>query len=264
MGSAQSTLGSTPLTYTTLNPLHTPSNSEMAFSNKDDFNFFMIRALSSTENDAYIELYNQLLRSFIAADVDFDGKVSVEEFDGMIEAAAALPKQFGYKWWEGDSASDEAARKAARAELFKKIDENNDGGISFDEWLSFAIAHYKTQTAGLGKSLDQEEKDTFVGVCKKCTENSSAEYRRLYWFHWACFQAADADRDGMVSGDEFNKMIDMATGAQKRFGMEVPFQSADERKAMFAKMDENGDGSISFDEWLAFSLENIINKVAAL
>merc|ERR1711872_719359 len=218
MGSAQSTLGSTPLTYTTLNPLHTPSNSEMAFSNKDDFNFFMIRALSSTENDAYIELYNQLLRSFIAADVDFDGKVSVEEFDGMIEAAAALPKQFGYKWWEGDSASDEAARKAARAELFKKIDENNDGGISFDEWLSFAIAHYKTQTAGLGKSLDQEEKDTFVGVCKKCTENSSAEYRRLYWFHWACFQAADADRDGMVSGDEFNKMIDMATGAQKRFG----------------------------------------------
>merc|ERR1711962_1936175 len=178
MGSAQSTLDSTPLIYTTLNPLHTPSSSEMAFSNKDDFNFFMIRALSSTENDAYIELYNQLLRSFIAADVDFDGKVSVEEFDGMIEAAAALPKQFGYKWWEGDSASDEAARKAARAELFKKIDENNDGGISFDEWLSFAIAHYKTQTAGLGKSLDQEEKDTFVGVCKKCTENSSAEFRR--------------------------------------------------------------------------------------
>jgi hypothetical protein len=29
-------------------------------------------------------------------------------------------------------------------------------------------------------------------------------------------QAADADRDGMVSGDEFNKMIDMATAAQKR------------------------------------------------
>ena len=29
-------------------------------------------------------------------------------------------------------------------------------------------------------------------------------------------KAADADRDGMVSGDEFNKMIDMATSAQKR------------------------------------------------
>ena len=30
-------------------------------------------------------------------------------------------------------------------------------------------------------------------------------------------QAADADRDGMVSGEEFNKMIDMATAAQKRY-----------------------------------------------
>jgi len=31
-------------------------------------------------------------RSFVAADVDFDGKVSVDEFDSMIEAAAALPR----------------------------------------------------------------------------------------------------------------------------------------------------------------------------
>ena len=31
-------------------------------------------------------------RAFVAADVDFDGKVSVEEFDSMIEAAAALPR----------------------------------------------------------------------------------------------------------------------------------------------------------------------------
>ncbi len=28
----------------------------------------------------------------MAADVDFDGKVSVEEFDSMIEAAASLPR----------------------------------------------------------------------------------------------------------------------------------------------------------------------------
>jgi hypothetical protein len=32
------------------------------------------------------------VRSFVAADVDLDGKVSVEEFDSMIEAAAALPR----------------------------------------------------------------------------------------------------------------------------------------------------------------------------
>jgi hypothetical protein len=47
-----------------------------------------------------------------------------------------------------------------------------------------------------------------------------------------------------------------------RFGMEVPFQGDAERADMFKKMDENGDGSISFDEWLSFSLAEIISKVA--
>jgi hypothetical protein len=30
---------------------------------------------------------------------------------------------------------------------------------------------------------------------------------------------------------------------------------------MFQKMDENGDGSISFDEWLGFSLDQIFKLV---
>jgi len=209
-------------------------------------------------------LYNLLLRSFVAADVDFDGKVSVDEFDSMIEAAAALPRKFGYQWWDEAKCPDEATRKTVRAALFTKIDENNDGGISFDEWLGFALGHYKEFASALPKNLDEEEKDLFVGVCKKCTEPNTPEYRRLYWFHWQCFQAADADRDGMVSGDEFNKMIDMATSAQKRLGMETPFQSTEERTEIFKKMDENGDGSISFDEWLNFSLNDIIAKVASL
>ena len=44
--------------------------------------------------------------------------------------------------------------------------------------------------------------------------------------------------------------------------MAVPFQSDAERAEMFQKMDENGDGSISFDEWLSFSIAEIIAKVA--
>lgn len=233
----------------------------MDIRSKEEFNYFMRRALASNTDDCYIELYNSSLRAFVAADVDFDGKVSVEEFDSMIEAAAALPRKFGYKWWDEDKCPDEAARKAVRADLFKKIDENEDGGISFDEWLAFALKHYSSFADVLTKNLDDEDKDAFVAVCKKAGDAGSPEYKRLYWFHWKCFQAADADRDGMVSGDEFNKMIDMATAAQKRFGMSVPFQSDAERADMFKKMDENGDGSISFDEWLSFSLAEIISKV---
>ena len=52
-------------------------------------------------------------------------------------------RKFGYQWWDEAKCSDEAPRKTVRAALFTKIDENNDGGISFDEWLGFALGHYK-------------------------------------------------------------------------------------------------------------------------
>lgn len=34
----------------------------------------------------------------------------MEEFDGMIEAAAALPRKFGYNWWGEEKCPDEASR----------------------------------------------------------------------------------------------------------------------------------------------------------
>jgi len=233
----------------------------MDLRNKDDFDIFMGRAMENSENDCYIELYNILLRSFVSADVDYDGVVSIEEFDGMIEAAAALPRKFGYNWWEEDKCADDAARKASREAMFKAIDENNDGGVSFDEWLAFALSHYKTAAEALPKALDAMDKDAFLATVKGASNTESAQYRSLYWFHWKCFQAADADRDGQVSEDEFDKMVDLATSAQKRLGLPTPFATSAERKEMFAKMDENGDGAIAFDEWLGFSIGQIFSQV---
>ena len=40
--------------------------------------------------------------------------------------------------------------------------------------------------------------------------------REVYFFMWKCFQAADVDRDGLVSEEEFDKMILMATANIKR------------------------------------------------
>ena len=34
----------------------------MDLGNQNEFNYFMVRALASTEDDCYIELYNLLLR----------------------------------------------------------------------------------------------------------------------------------------------------------------------------------------------------------
>merc|ERR1712012_84277 len=74
---------------------------KMDIRSKDEFIYFMQRACEDTSNDCYIELYNILLRAFISADKDFDGKVDEGEFEGMISAAAAFPQKFGFEFWQG-------------------------------------------------------------------------------------------------------------------------------------------------------------------
>jgi len=134
--------------------------------------------------------------------------------------------------------------------------------VSFDEWLGFAYGHYKSQS--LETAFDKQDKDSFVKDCKNVGDTSSDSYKKIYWFSWKCFQAADADRDGQVSDTEFGTMINVATAAQKRLGLPAPFQTPDEQTGLFKKMDENGDGSISYDEWLGCFLAEIIAPVAAL
>jgi len=222
----------------------------MDIKDKNEFIYFMQRACENQSNDCYIELYNILLRAFVSADCDFDGKVSEQEFGGMIAAAAALPKKFGFDWWQGSI-----------ADQFKAIDDNGDGEVSFDEWLGFAYKNYQSQA--LPAAFDKSEKDVFVAECKEVANTASDAYKKIYFFSWKCFQAADADRDGQVDESEFGTMIEVATAAQKRLGLPAPFQSAEERADAFKRMDENGDASIAYDEWLAFFLKEIISPVAA-
>merc|ERR1711962_487026 len=122
----------------------------MDINSKSEFIYFMQRACEDQSNDCYIELYNILLRAFVCADCDFDGQVSEDEFGGMINAAAALPKKFGFDWRQG-SPSDQ----------FKAIDENGDGAVSFDEWLSFAYKNYQSQTLPAAFDKDDIEDEIY-------------------------------------------------------------------------------------------------------
>jgi len=227
------------------------SGSSMDIRDKNEFVFFMQRALEDTFNDCYIELYNILLRAFVAADKDYDGQVSEDEFEGLINNAASFPKKFGFDWWQGTV-----------KEQFRAIDENGDGVISFDEWLNFAIKNYQSQS--LPVAFDKMDKDAFVSECKEALNSGSESYKKVYWFCWKAFQAADADRDGQVTNSEFAAMINVATAAQKRLGLPAPYQTASERDSCFQQMDENADGSISFNEWLSFYMKDILAKTAAL
>ena len=46
-----------------------------------------------------------------------------------------------------------------------------------------------------------------------------------------------------------------------RVGLSDPYPTPEDRKRVFSEIDENGDGSLSADEWLVFCAKEIIAKV---
>ncbi len=79
-------------------------------------------------------------------------------------------------------------------------------------------------------------------------------------------------RNGAVGHVEFDKMVELAVIAPRRFGLAPSTESmfkndADRvatRKREFDNMDVKKTGYITFDEWLSYAMEHIIKKVATL
>ncbi|CAN0552232.1 unnamed protein product, partial [Ectocarpus sp. 8 AP-2014] len=122
---------------------------------------------------------------------------------------------------------------------FISADCDFDGQVSEDEFEGMIAAANEFPKkfgfewwAGSGKdqfrAIDEngDERTEFVKSCKDSANTGSDSYKKIYWFSWKCFQAADADRDGQVSGSEFATMINVATSGQKRLGLPAPFQTS--------------------------------------
>jgi hypothetical protein len=62
---------------------------------KIEFLHFIRHAMQdkTRKSNEFVELYQFLLGCFVRADANLDGQVTVDEFDGMIEVAAALPRK---------------------------------------------------------------------------------------------------------------------------------------------------------------------------
>jgi len=242
---------------------------------KEEFVQFIRHATQDPSSNEYIELYQFLMGCFIRADADMDGQVSKSEFDVMIDEAAALTIKHGLAPKLEDQFPNDAARKEARAKQFKAMDSNGDGSITFEEWLSFALADIKDKIKGLSKDLlsgKEGTKEEFVAFVKKTTDKTSPEFRELYYFLVKCFVDADKDRDGAIQQSEFDQMIEVAAAAPRRHGLAPTtaslYKTDADRQAARAKefkdMDSNGDGNISYDEWLGYCFSHIIGKVASL
>jgi Ca2+-binding EF-hand superfamily protein len=242
---------------------------------RDEFIVFLHEAMHDHHSPAYQELYEFLVNCFVHADTNMEGKITLDKMDSLVNESAVLPRKLGLAPKNEDIYATEAIRKDARAKLFNVISAT--GYITLEKWLSWATEHIAAKTGTLpkdylgGNSRDVTKED-FVAFIKKASQKGTPEYRQLYFFLLKCFQAGDVHHNGTVDLMAFDKMVEKAAFAPRRFGLApktvdiFPTEAARiaKRKEYFKAMDKEGKGVITFNDWLDYAFVHIVEKVATL
>jgi uncharacterized protein YqcC (DUF446 family) len=244
---------------------------------KEEFILFIHQAMHDKSSPAYNELYHFLVNCFVHADTKMEGRIYLDHIDALIDEAAALPRRYGYAPKAETLYATNDIKKATRTEMFRAIDQSGHGYISLEQWILYANEHILGKIGHLpkdylGGTSDNVTKEEFLTFIKKAVVVGTPEYQQLYFFLLTCFQKGDVNKTGAVDPVAFDKMIEEAAAAPRRFGLAPKtsemFKSdaarLAKRKEYFANMDTDGNGSISFDEWLDYAHKHIVGKVNGL
>merc|ERR1712025_650893 len=177
---------------------------------KEDFIWFVKKAVQDKKSYSYSELYHSLLKIFVDADTNRDGLVSKASFSKLIDAAASMPRAYGYALADSDLYKTEQDKDAARQKMFDSMDLKSTGVITFDEWLKFCREHIAAKTATMDPHpiIDQGSVEEYKKFIKAAIEDSnSAESLELYWYMLEIFTEHDLEKTGFVKLAEFPSMM---------------------------------------------------------
>merc|ERR1712029_1266904 len=228
---------------------------------KEDFIWFVKKAVQDQKSHSHAEIYHCLLKMFVDADTNKDGLVSKSSFSKLIDAAATLPRAYGYAPADSELYKTDAEKDAGRQKMFDSMDLKSTGVITFDEWLKFSREHIAAKTATLDPHpiIDHGSVEEYKKFIKAAIDNSSsAEAVELYWYMLEIFTDHDADKDGIVKMDEFSAMMKECLVIPQKHGLSVPAQ--DQFEALFKKYDPRNDGRLTVDEWMSLAKEEVFKK----
>merc|ERR1711926_3199 len=142
---------------------------------KEDFIWFVKKAVQDQKSYSHSELYHSLLKLFVDADTNKDGLVSKASFSKLIDAAATMPRAYGYAPADEELYKTDAEKDAARQKMFDSMDLKSTGVITFDEWLKFCREHIAAKTATMDPHpiIDQGSVDEYKKFIKAAIDNSS-------------------------------------------------------------------------------------------
>merc|ERR1711945_4028 len=228
---------------------------------KEDFIWFVKKAVQDKKSYSYSELYHSLLKIFVDADTNRDGLVSKASFSKLIDAAASMPRAYGYAPADSDLYKTDAEKDAARQKMFDSMDLKATGVITFDEWLKFCREHIASKTATMDPHpiIDQGTVDEYKKFIKQAvTNSSSAEAVELYWYMLEIFTDHDTDKDGIIKLEEFNAMMKECLVVPLKH--ELPVPCCEQFEVLFKKYDPRNDGRLTVDEWMSLAREEVYKK----
>merc|ERR1711868_228764 len=202
---------------------------------KEDFIWFVKRAVTDKKSYSHSEMYHSLLKLFVDADTNRDGLVSKASFSKLIDAAAAMPRAYGYAPEDSALYKTEAEKDAARQKMFDSMDLKSTGVITFDEWLKFCQEHIAAMTSP-----------------------TCPEHVELYWYMLEIFTDHDNDKDGIIKMAEFPAMMNEFLTVPKKHNLTVPAEG--QYETLFKKYDPRNDGRLTADEWMKLASEEVYKK----
>merc|ERR1711970_1597921 len=237
---------------------------------KEDFIWFVKKAVKDKQSHAHGEMYHCLLKMFVDADTNRDGLVSKASFSKLIDIAIALPKQYGYPV-ENEIHGSEQEKETARQKIFSSMDLKNTGVITFDEWLKYCQENVfaKIATMDAHPILDQADLEQFKTFLKAAVELGTSERTELYWHLVELFTESDVNKEGIVTASVFPELMDNLMTTVKKFAathpdlkvlMEEDAAKKTAQLALFKKHNTRADDRMCVDEWIKLAVEDIFKK----
>jgi len=232
---------------------------------KEDFIWFVKKAVSDKKSDAHAELYQTLLKMFAEADTNRDGLVSKASFSQLVDKAATLPRLYGFAPTDEEMFKNDQEKEQARAKLFSSLDVKSTGVITFDEWYKFAMEHIASKVATLAAHpiLDKASKQEFLQFLKMAKKQGTPENTELYWYLVELFTEADSNKNGLITKAAFPALVESLLAIPKKLNIEHPYEAlyADDAKkvtfldGLFIGSNPVGDEKMTVDEWIAFAMK---------
>merc|ERR1712121_103518 len=248
--------------YCDYNIMSTASTAVNTFNkSKEDFIWFVKKAVQDKKSYSYSELYHSLLKIFVDADTNRDGLVSKASFSKLIDAAASMPRAYGYAPADSDLYKTGEEKDAARQKMFDSMDLKSTGVITFDEWLKYCREHIAAKTATMDPhpifccSADEYKKFEEEEAIESPESTEAVE---LYWYMLEIFTEHDTEMEGFVKIATFPAMMHEFLATPIEHGLATPSQ--DSYETLFKKYDPRNDGRLTVDEWMSLAKEEVYKK----